>query len=264
MAKAQTLPVETGFEMRDSFIDPVTNAVVQVSEAQMRKLTELEVRLSYSITNLMLDLKALRDEKLYLLRCDTFEEYLRMIGVAPRTAYRQLQIADAFGDSKNFSELSKLPQALLLEVAKNDDLAQQLRDGEVRTSDGEILSIEEIINSGNVKLKAELEKAQKGFRNYKKKFEEADEDRKLRSAELDEYKEKLGSDFVRISKKKDAMAALFAAEGEINSVVTTLDRIDNDDVEVVGKLGALIGQIKYAMDALEDKWMPHFVKGEAK
>ena len=262
MAKVQTLPAETGFEMRDSFIDPATNAVVQVQETQVSNLMSLELQIATSMTSMMLALRQVRDERLYLLRSDTFEDYLRMIGIAPRTARRQLQIADAFGDSKSFSEISKLPQTLLLEVAKNDDLAQQLRDGEVRTADGEILSIEEIVNSGNVKLKSELEKSQKNFRNYKKKYEEADEDRKLRSAELNEYKERLGKDFTRITKKKDAMAALFAAEGEINSVIATLDQIDTDEVEVVGKLGSLIGQIKYAMDALEDKWMPHFAKAE--
>ena len=153
---------------------------------------------------------------------------------------------------------------MLLNAAKNEDLAAQLCEGELRTADGEIISVEEIVNSGASKLKAELEKIQKNYRNYKKKYEAADEDRKLKDSELEEWKNKFGPEnYMRITKKKDALSALFSVEGELNSVIQTLDSVESADVEVVAKLGALIGQIKFAVDALEDKWMPHLV-GAAK
>jgi len=252
-------------EIRESYIDPATDTEITVSAEQRVALAEMEIQIASSLTTLMLGLKRIRDSKLYLLRSDTFDEYLRMIGIAPRTAYRQLQIADTFGKSEHFEELSRLPQTMLLEAAKNNDLAAQLCDGEVKTADGEILTIEEIVNSGAAKLRAELEKTQKGFRNYKKKYEAADEDRKLKDSELAEWKDKFGPEnYIRITKKKDALGALFSAEGEIGSVVQTLDSIDSTDVEVIAKLGALIGQIKFAVDALEDKWMPHLVSGAEK
>lgn len=260
MAK-KNLPVVDAFsELRDSYIDPDSNKVVKVNDELVRELTSLEIQLAASMTNLMLTLKKVRDSKLYLLRCDTFDEYLRKIGMAPRTARRQLQIADTYGSSKHFDELSKLPQSILLDAAKNDDLSAQLCEGEVKTLDGEILTIEEIVNSGAAKLKAELEKTKKNLSNFKAKYEEADEERKLNASELDAWKDKVGEEnFIRITKKNDAIAAIYAAEGEIENVVRSIDSIETSDVEVISKLGALIGRIKYAADALEDKWIPHLV-----
>ncbi len=247
--------------IRTSYIDPDSEKVVKVNEEQARELAALEIQLAASVTNLILTLKKVRDSKLYLLRSDTFDEYVRMIGLAPRTAYRQLQIADTFGSSKHFEDLQRLPQSILLEAAKNDDLVQQLNDGEVKTHDGEILTIKEIVDSGAVKLRAELEKYKKSSANFKSKFEAADEERKLFASELEGWKEKIGPEnFQRISKKKDAMAALFAADGEIANAIRSLNSIESDDPEVISKIGAVIGLLQYGAEGLQDKWMPHLVK----
>lgn len=238
--------------------DPSTGKKIKVTQDMIAAAINAERQITGAFEQIALALVQIRDLKLYLLSgFETMSEYLeKRFAFSERFGYQLMKYADVFGDSKYFPQIMQQPRKLLEIAANNDDLKQQLKDGEVTLHDGTRLTLKELKKELANELVAELERTKTDLKAAKKDAREHRQLAEEQSKTILNYEESMGEDaFKKITKKKEILSTLFAMDAQAAEMIKTLDAIESEDPEVVARLEAVLTAILAGASQTQNKWM---------
>ncbi len=244
--------------MPKSVTDPETGLKVKVTKEMIMVLMNAERVITTNMEQLALALKTIRDDKLYLLyEIGSMGEYLeKRFSFSERFGYSLLKFADVFGDSKHFSEIMHQPRRLLELASKDDNLAKQLKDGEVTMPDGTRLSLKELKKEFANELVSELERTKSDLKATKKEARENKQLAEEQGKTLAHYEDSLAEgNFKKITKKKEVMAELFAIDAQAADMVKRLDSIESEEPEVVSQLVKTLTGVLAGFSQVQNKHM---------
>ncbi len=228
--------------------------------SDLAELSELERHIEYNFQSIAVSLKKIKDKKLYLLReCISFEEYCQnFVPFSASTAKRYVLIADKFSSSPHFDQIAQLPKSALVELAKDTEFTSMLNDGEIRTADGEIISIDALIAQGNIAMQTELAELKKKLEQKKSEVEIASQKLQLVETERDVLLQN-NTDLPKLKKKKEIEAMLHRLKSESTSIISGLNQVEpSTDPVICSEVGALLGQLLGGLTMLRDEWIPYF------
>ncbi|MFA5518836.1 MAG: hypothetical protein WDA74_06215, partial [Spirochaetota bacterium] len=111
----------------DNILDVETGEVINTADAESR-LVIFEQQIASGCIQIALALKTIRDENLYLARCNSMAEYIeKYLPISLKHAQKHLQIADAF-NSKALKRFRGAPMNMLLEISRNEELLEEAND----------------------------------------------------------------------------------------------------------------------------------------
>ncbi len=114
--------------------DPKTGQTYKVTPEMIIAFELCEQKIRTSMASIALSLKEIKDNQYYLIiGLTTMEEYLSERFTKSRSqAYFYMKLADAYADSPHYEEIIKLPQKILTESFKDENIVKQLQKGEFR------------------------------------------------------------------------------------------------------------------------------------
>lgn len=128
-------------EIRTSYVDPDTGEKVKVTTEMQTALFAHEEQIVLSTVQMAFSLKAIKDNKLYLMRgCENMKEYIHtFLAKSYSSAKFYMQIADALDGIANKSQLKGLKIGQLGELSKDLLLVEKLRKGDAEISGDKIV-----------------------------------------------------------------------------------------------------------------------------
>lgn len=238
--------------------DPTSGKKIKVTQDMVATLVGAERQITGGLEQVALGLHTIKKEKLFLLYgLDGMDEYLdQRFQFSPRFGYSLMKYADVFGDSKNFAEIMRQPRKLLELAADNDDLKQQLKDGEVTMPDGTMVTLKELTKSMALQMTTDLDIAKKDLKAEKKKARDLQQQLEEKSKMVDHYESGMADgDFKRLTQKKEILSELFATEAQVAEIIKRLDSIESEEPEVVARLEAVLTSLLAGASQVQSKWM---------
>lgn len=242
----------------DSVVDPTTGVLVSFSQEDHFALIEAENDIGNSIWKLSMSFKRIKDRKLFLLRGYTsFKDYVETnMRFSISQANRYLKIADTFGDSKNYRQISELPMSKLLAVAKDVSLVDK-----IKTSDFSEEELKNYVNDETVRLQEENARLRAEKDKIKNKLARSEEKLKTANDDIKHYKATVGSElYEKITNREEAIKELDIVDVDITKAIQTLQKIQSDDPVVVQKIGEILGGISAYLNSVEPIFLPKFNK----
>jgi len=177
-------------EVRRSFTDPETGAKVKVTDEMEGALYAHEQQIAIATVQMAFSLKAIRDQRLYLLRgCESMKEYIQTcIAKSYSSAKFYMQIADALEGVKNAKQLRGLSIGQLGDISRDLTLVEKLKKGEAEISGDKIVyadGTEESFEEHRQFLRKEIQK------EFKKDIEKATSTTAKVRNDLSEYRKLL-------------------------------------------------------------------------
>lgn len=264
--------IDTMFPITNEVIDPETGEVLNTATLQEmeKKLAVLEQLIGASYLQVALALRTIRDERLYLCRCTSFNEYIEnYLPFSVRHAYRYLQLADSFTPSALKKLEKNAPMQLVLQIAKDDDLVEQINTA---TDEDEIKKlIEQARQKERARIQKQIDQMQQmlegkeaiieSLRNESLQKEQAierlkDAVQKAATREIDP------NEIIFITHKKEALALLEESFAYILQKLNEIANIPHEllDPDVVGKLNYVVVAIKSAIKRIEDIYFTYLVQ----
>lgn len=238
--------------------DPLSGKKIKVTQDMVVMAISAHRQITGGLEQVAIGLWTIREHKLYLLYdCESMEEFMeRHLQFSRASGYRLLKFADVFGDSKHFAEIMQQPRKLLELAADNDDLKQQLKDGEVTMPDGTMVTLKELTKSMALQMTTDLDIAKKDLKAEKKKARDLQQQLEEKSKMVDHYESGMADgDFKRLTQKKEILSELFATEAQVAEIIKRLDSIESEEPEVVARLEAVLTSLLAGASQVQSKWM---------
>lgn len=243
-----------------SVTDPKTGEKIKVTQSMIAMAISTERQITSGLEQIAMGLWSIREHKLFLLyNLDSMEAYLdKRFRFSRGFGYQLLKLADVFGDSKHFADIMRQPHKLLALAAKDDHLAQQLKEGEVTMSDGTVTTVADIEKNLAAKIVKDYEKTKNkntqlstDLDETKKKLKDVEtvvKNYEDRAEVSDEY-------FKKITDKSAALREVLSIQAEASSMVRRLDSIDSEEATVVAELASTLSMVLAGFSQVQSKWM---------
>ena len=245
--------------------DPKTGLTIKVTPEILQLFEICEAKIRYSLAEIAMALKCIRDNKLYLLlEIESMGEYLSERWTkSKKQAYFYMKLADAYSDSPHYQEIASLPQKVLAESFKDENMIKQLKKGELTDQEGEVYTFEEIKRLGNKEFQIKFTAEKRKVKEMKTELEQAQQDIKLKNQMIqahDDLKEN-NAKFQRITSEKETLRLLHYHNGLIAQIASDMDQIETSpSIEAVSQVKAMIGNLAGLIDAIEDKWAVNLIE----
>ena len=244
--------------------DPKTGQTYKVTQEMIIGFERCEQNIRTSMASIALSLKEIRDQKYYLLiGLTTMDKYIEeRFTKSRRQAYFYMKLADAYSNSPHYEEITQLPQKLLTESFKDENILKQLQKGEFRDNEDNIYSFDEISAMGNQDFQVKFTSEKKKLKDLKIELEQAKQEIELNTTRIKGYEEIAGSERIqKITSEKETLKSLYHTQGLIAQIAEEMDRIEvHDNIEIVSLIKSMIGQCAGLIDAVEDKWAVNLVE----
>ncbi len=182
-------------DLTTSVRDKESGEVISITPEMQTKLNTLEFGIISNWVQTAISLKTIKDEKLYLVRSDSWGEYVReylheSLGFSERQVSRHLQIASTYSE-KVLQKASKgTPMQSLIDISRDPQLVEQFNEGEVEIDGDRVVYADGTFDS----LSAVRERVRKETaKKYQKQLEAKEIQAKGQDAMLSDYRERLQS-----------------------------------------------------------------------
>lgn len=252
----QIAQIGTLVEIGEIVTDPETGQELIASETTINELLTAETYIKTGLLTISLALKKIRDNKLYLLRgMNSLQDYAtNFLSFNYRHAKKILQIADTYGDSPHFEKISQLPMNTLLKA--DDDLVQQLKEGEFRDSEGNVWSFEEIGDMKNKEMNNELKRLLQQNSSLKKDLIKVKENAEQNQKLVELYESQDGKMLEKVKSRNEAQQIILHSRGALAKAIDDLSRIELTDADIVRDVVGMIGGAIVGLSTIHDEWMP--------
>ncbi len=244
--------------------DPKTGQTYKVTPEMIIAFELCEQKIRTSMASIALSLKEIKDNQYYLIiGLTTMEEYLSERFTKSRSqAYFYMKLADAYADSPHYEEIIQLPQKILTESFKDENIVKQLQKGEFRDNEDNVYTFEEISAMGNQAFQEKFISEKKKVKDLKIELEQSKQEVELTTTRIKGYEEVAGSERMqKITSEKETLKSLYHTQGMIASIATEMDKVEvNENIEAISLVKATIGQLTGLIDALEDKWAVNLIE----
>lgn len=246
-------------------VDTETGEVIGADSES--KLIFFEQQIAAGCIQIALALKAIRDERLYLVRCGSMKEYIEdYLPISLRNAERHLQIADAFSD-KALEKFHGTPMTVLLEISRNDELLEQANEPDADSED----IVKKIREQERKKYQKKMEKNEEVIQGQDTLLNDLRDRINEKEDEIDKLKKTIHSligkkdvdpsRVVFITQKKEAMGVIDESMVMILDALGTLNTIPHEllDAELSAKLSQCIAAVGAGVIRLRDFYSSYVV-----
>jgi hypothetical protein len=247
-------------------IDPESNQQFVATKDAMLKFDQICARYMISTASQAIDLRTVRDERLYLIVCDSFKEFAEeFLHYSPQYCRRLINFANRFGDSEHFPKIASMDQRFLMAVSKDDELTEQLKSGEFKDAEGNTFSIDQLKEMIGTELQSKvrlLESEKKHWKGEAGKFKSQSEQYKKMSEDLENMPE--GARLKAITERNDIKATLAVVRGSFAASINDLNDIETEDPEIIQEYSGIVTGAITALSALQDKYFHHLLSASNK
>lgn len=270
-------------EIRSSYTDPETGEKVKVTTEMQTTLVAHEEQIGLSMIQMAFSLKAIKDNRLFLLRgCNSMKEYVQTYLAKSYSGSRfYIQIADALDGIDNKGQFKGLKLGQLNELTKDLLLVDKLKKGDAEISgdkivhaDGTEESLEEHLSFMRATLRSEVQgqvekattataKVRQDLKQFKHLVEEKNQELLEKEHEIanlrrtvDEISQAKDIDprkLRTLNGKKDAAELIRTANERVLEALGELSGIPHDlvDAELAGYLKTCVASIETGMNKLK-------------
>lgn len=234
--------------------DKETGEVVTITPEMESKLQALEFSIVSNWVQTAISIKTIRDEKLYLVRCESFSEYAQYLkdalGFSERNIWKHLQIATTYTETVLRKAAKGTPMQTLIELSRDPALVKNLNEGTAEI-DGDKVVYEdgtyESLAAVRERIKREVSEV------YKKKLEEKDLQAKGRETIMKDYQKRLSEQQQEIHKLKETLEHVINQKGVDADKVMFITQ-KNEALQLISDVQARIvealGELSYIPENL--------------
>jgi hypothetical protein len=237
--------------------DRETGEIITITPEMEQRLQALEFSIVSNWVQTAINIKTIRDERLYLVRCETFSEYVQgylreSLGISTSNIWKHLKIATTYSDTVLKKAAKGAPMQSLIELSRNPELVKDLNDGTAEIEGDKVVYDDGTFESlAQVRERIKKETAEA----YKKKLEEKDLHAKGRETILKDYQKRVQEQQHEIEKMKKAMARLIDQKGidpkHVMRITQKKEAINLIN-EVQRRIVEALGELSYIPDNLLD------------
>lgn len=235
--------------------DRDTGEVITITPEMEQRLQALEFSIVSNWVQTAINIKTIRDEKLFLVRCDTFSEYVQgylreSLGISTSNIWKHLQIATTYSDTVLQKVAKGAPMQSLIELSRNPELVRDLNDGSAEIEGDRVVYDDGTFESlAQVRERIKKETAEA----YKKKLEEKDLHAKGRETILKDYQKRVQDQQGEIAKMKEAIEHVVNQKGiDADKImfITQKKEALNLISEVQARIIEALGDLSYIPESL--------------